>query len=219
MKVLKDPTQNAMRNIVDPFLKSEGFQRTKERLFLRVRGEFVDCVHIGFGRWGSDSIYVYFSVHLIADPILNIYSYEFGDRTSIKWFPKSHEKALAAAGVIVQEIRRCALPWFECIASIEQYEGATNQYAWESALCALLGGDEGRALVYLGNGESAEKQLPYVYGYPEPQWDQEELERRSNERLEFSQLKKALVKAVLAGEFRSWADSNRASNLVKLGLR
>jgi hypothetical protein len=111
MKQFKDPTKNAVRNVIEPRLSEFGFVRAKEKDFCRLRGPLMDQINFGFGRWGADVIYIYYSVHLIEDPITSIQTYHAGSRLSASWHSNDHESCIDSAEVILRDLQTFAFPW------------------------------------------------------------------------------------------------------------
>lgn len=216
---LKDPTKNAMRVVVDPFMAHHKFKRTKERVYLRTRGEFVDCVSIDYGRWGNTYLYIHYSIHLLADPRINVNTYSFGDRISVDWSPRDHELALKNAETIVGEIQKIAFAWFDRVSSIEIYEGVSCQYLWEATLCAFLQECGARGSILLRN-LIAQRDFPtFQYWYPESKVSPEEAAEKEARQVARAKVLSDWAIAVQEGRFVQWAEENRRRNMLELGLQ
>ncbi|WP_026375746.1 hypothetical protein [Aestuariibacter salexigens] len=166
MRQYKDPTKNALRNLIEPHLSKLGFQRSKEKDFYRIRGALLDHIYFGFGRWGSDVIYIYCSVHLLSSPIDDVDSYDVGFRLSSKWSSKNHDVAMKYARDILAEVESCAFEWFRTIDSLEKLEGACFNSGPEVAFIALEKGDLSKAKILLEDALSRKAPLIYDSGYP-----------------------------------------------------
>lgn len=212
MKQYKDPTKNAIRNVIEPALARSGFIRSNEKDFFRVRGELLDNIYFGFGRWGSDVIYIYFSVHLLIDPVTSIATYHVGDRLSAKWFPKDHDAASASAAAILEDIEKYAFEWFGQIDDVRKFEGAWFDRGSTAAFAAISQGDLGRAKIYLQDSLSRKAPLIYESGYPG--WRENEygidLEKQH-------EIQRALD-AIEAGTICQWKSDVINEKLKRLGI-
>ena len=212
MKQFKDPTKNAVRNVIEPALAVHGFVRAKEKDFYRVRGSLIDAITFGFGRWGSEVLYIYYSVHLVEDPVTSPYTYHAGDRLSAVWHPKSHESSIASAEAIIEDLRTYAFRWFDEIGSVEKYEGAWFDSGIAAAFAAISLGEFDRARIYLADAIARKAPLIYDSGYPGWRSNEYELDQ---ERV--SKLREAL-EAVESGAVEEWRQRVRSNKYRELGL-
>jgi len=212
MKQYKDPTKNAVRNVLEPALAEKGFVRSKEKDFFRIRGALLDNIYFGFGRWGSEVIYIYYSVHLVEDPVTSIDTYNVGGRLSASWFPKDHEAAIESARKILKDIEKSAMAWFEEVDSVEKLEGAWYDSGSTSAFTAIALNDLGRARIYLADSIARKAPLIYESGYPG--WRENE-SGIDGERVEILQ---EALEAIDTGKIDSWKEKVRDKKLSKLGI-
>lgn len=212
MKQLKDPTKNAVRNVIEPGLSEFGFVRSKEKDFYRVRGPLMDKIYFGFGRWGSDVIYVYYSVHLIEDPVTSVHTYQAGDRLSASWSPENHEACIESAEMILRDIKTFAFPWFNEIDSVHKYEGAWFDSGIAAAFAAIARNDLVNARIYLRDAIARRAPLIYSSGYPG--WRSNEYGR---DQEEIDALELALA-AIEAGTVGAWRQEIRRQKFIQLGI-
>lgn len=213
MKHYKDPTKHAVRNVIEPFLSEHGFSRSKEKDFFRVRGELLDAIYFGFGRWGSDVIYIYYSVHLLADPVTNIDTYHVGDRISAKWFPNDHDAACVSAKKLLHDVKKYAFEWFNEIDSVKKLEGAWFDTGPTVAFTAIAQGDLNRAKIYLEDSISRKSPLIYESGYPGWRDNEYGIEPEKKEQL------KLALNAVVSGAVDEWKDKVKKQRCDQLGIK
>jgi len=213
MKQFKDPTKNAVRHIFEPYLNEHGFTRHKEKDFNRIRGDLVDHIYFGFGRWGSEVMYIYFSTHLLLDPTLNINTYTIGDRISEKWNPVDHDSAINCANHIVKQLDQSALKWFNYMDSVEKYQGAICNHSSQLAFSAISINDYSRAEIYLKNSIAIKKPLIFESDYPGYR-DHETLKDEG-----LLSLEKDALDALLNGKIEQWKMDTRKTQSLKLGIK
>lgn len=213
MKQYKDPTKHAVRNVIEPFLADYGFSRSKEKDFFRVRGDLLDNIYFGFGRWGSEVIYIYYSVHLLVDPVTSISTYRVGNRLSANWFPKDHDAACKSAKEILKEIKACAFEWFDEIDSVNKLEGAWFDKGSTAAFTAIAQGELDRAKIYLEDALAQKAPLIYESGYPGWRDNEYGLDHEKHEQMQLA------LDAIQAGTIEEWKHKVRTERCIKFDIK
>lgn len=208
MKQYKDITKNAVRHVIEPFLSQYGFCRSKEKDFFRVRGDFLDNIYFGFGRWGADVIYIYYSVHLLTDPIDNIDTYIVGDRFSATWRRSDHEACCQSAQALLPKLEAYALQWFNEVDCVDKYEGAVYEYGYLSIFAAIAQNDWQRAQLYIEDKLTSKSGLPFNYGYPD-----EDVLKTKNQHVEQLRLALEAIKTNTVEQWRVQVIANKCSQL------
>lgn len=213
MRRYKDATTHAVRNVIEPYLAEAGFTRFKSKDFCRLRGDFFDHVYFGFGRWGSDSLYVYYSLHLLTDPITSKNTYHAGGRLSGRWFPQDHEKACLAAADICSAIQEQALPWFAEMNCVEKYQGVWYENGAAIAFSEIARGDYVRACLFLEDYVSDKSDLIYSSGYPGCRDYEYSMDGENRD------MAMAALEAIRRGEIEQWKEATRLRNLSEWGIK
>jgi len=110
-----------------PYLTQKGFFRIKPKKFVRIRGDLIDVIFLGFSRWG-EAIYLYCGINSIYMPDQSpIDTYSVGDRfisssyDDTLWVSTNeddtHASLLSMKNLITKEV----LPWFDTLTTTEDY--------------------------------------------------------------------------------------------------
>jgi hypothetical protein len=213
MRQLRNPTRNAIRRIVEPRLATFGFVRSKEKTFFRVRGPLLDQIHVGFGGWGSSYIYVYYSVHLVEDPVTSQGTYHVGGRLTFDWSASDHDVCEKSTLDMLDKLESMALPFFEAV-TLPLYEGAWWRWGGAAAFAALARNDIENARIYLVDSIHGRAPLIYSSGYPGWRSNEEPYARKE---AHIKALKEALD-AIDSGKVEAWRRKVRAMKLESLGI-
>ncbi|WP_207061903.1 hypothetical protein [Motiliproteus sp. SC1-56] len=157
-------------------------------------------------------LYIYYSVHLVEDPVTSTGTYHVGDRLSASWYPKNHDAAVNEAKRILPELERYAFPWFDKIDSAEKFEGAWFDYGKSAAFAAVAMGELDRAKIYLE--DAIAKKAPLIYDSGYPGWRDNEY---GVEEEEITKLQEAL-EAIKSGTIETWREKARQEKFTEVGI-
>lgn len=148
--------KTTLSSIVGP----DGFKLYRPKVFVRVRGPFVDEVSFQLSQYGSKTFYVHYFTNLLAYPLLDIDSYTVGQRISecpgvkdeVRWHGATDEGALEAIHSVGRAYETLIRPWFSSVGSIPGYvfeslamNRGSNIETLEFATAFLEAGNSGRA--------------------------------------------------------------------------
>lgn len=214
VRQLKDPTRNAIRNVIEPWLSNSGFVPAEKMSFNRLRGPLIDHISFEFGRWGrGEVIYAYFSVHLVEDPVTSLHTHHAGGRLGASWYPEDRDACKAAAEAMLDNLRLSAFLWFDEIDSISKYEGAWFDSGIAVAFAAIARSDVELARIYLR--DALARKAPVVYSSGYPGWRSNEHGRSQDE---VDALTDALA-AIESGTVDVWRRKIREQRLDELGMK
>ena len=138
----------------------DGFALYKPKVFMRVKGPFLDTISFQVSQYGSKCFHVHYYKNLIAYPLLDIDSYIVGNRLSdnqhngdkTEWCAFEEEQAKLAIESVVNAYNKTIRPWFCVVSTIPEYVFeivSQNNNEWfsslESAIAFAEGGKRDRA--------------------------------------------------------------------------
>lgn len=129
MSLTRAKVKSAIKKSIVKKLLILGFEARKDSLgAYRIRGEFVDVVSIQIGRTPG-SLYLHFFSNLVADPFTNLLSsITLGKRLmgnengGMSWIADQELELATMLDKIWQAVEECALPFFESLQDICDYE-------------------------------------------------------------------------------------------------
>ncbi|HHJ39256.1 MAG: hypothetical protein AXA67_12015 [Methylothermaceae bacteria B42] len=138
----------------------DGFALYKPKVFMRVKGPFVDTISFQVSQYGDKCFHIHYYKNLIAYPFLDINSYTVGNRLSdnrlngdeTEWCGFEEEQAKLAIESVINAYNKTIRPWFSAVSTIPEYifeivsqHNNKGFSSLESAIAFAEGGKRNRA--------------------------------------------------------------------------
>jgi hypothetical protein len=116
----------AITKYLKPVLEDRQFYKTHSKVFQRIRGDIIDTIEFQMSQYGSEVFYIHYYCSLL--PSDKEYSYgdvryrdERNENDNIRWIGDNEENANNAMHSLINALEIKILPWFDSIATVEDY--------------------------------------------------------------------------------------------------